>query len=144
MFKGIGDLGSLLKQAGQISSKMEGLNEELRTRRTTGSAGGGMVEVEVNGLVEVLDCRIDPTLLADGDAEMLEDLVVGAVNQAVTKAKQMHAESLKAMTGGIQLPGLDSAMSKFFGDAMPSESTSTEGDSDSDDSSPPASPSKES
>jgi hypothetical protein len=53
---------------------------------------------------------------------MLEDLVVGAVNQAVAKAKQMHAESLKSMTGGIQLPGLDDAMTKFFG-GPPAETT---------------------
>lgn len=129
MFKGIGGLGSLLKQASQISSKMEGLNEELRNRRATGSAGGGMVEIEVNGLVEVINCRIDPTLLAQGDAEMLEDLVVGAVNQAVSKAKQIHAESLKSMTGGLDLPGLNSAMSKFFGDPNPSESTANSEDS---------------
>ncbi len=121
MFKGIGGLGSLLKQAGQISSKMEGLNDELRAQRTTGSAGGGMVEVEVNGLVEVLNCRIDPAILSQGDAEMIEDLVVGAVNQAVTKAKQMHAESLKSMTGGIDLPGLDDAMGKFFGGSSPTD-----------------------
>lgn len=124
MFKGIGGLGSLLKQASQISSKMEGLNEELRAHRVTGSAGGGMVEIEVNGLVEVLNCRIDPILVAQGDAEMLEDLVVGAVNQAVAKAKQIHAESLKSMTGGLPLPGLDDAMSKFFGGpAEPDDNT---------------------
>lgn len=121
MFKGIGGLGSLLKQAGQISSRMEGLNDELRGQRATGSAGGGMVTIEVNGLVEALSCRIDPTLLAQGDAEMIEDLVVGAVNQAVSKAKQLHSESLKSMTGGIELPGLDDAMSKFFGGSPPSE-----------------------
>ncbi len=121
MFKGIGDLGSLLKQAGQISGKMEGLNDELRARRATGSAGGGMVAIEVNGLVEVLKCRIDPARLAQGDAEMIEDLVGGAGNQAVSKAKQMHAESLKSMTGGIALPGLDDAMSKFFGGSPPSD-----------------------
>ena len=120
MFKGLGGIGSLLRQAGQISSRMEGLNEELRSQRATGSAGGGMVEIEVNGLVEVLKCRIDPALLGQGDVEMLEDLVAGAVNQAVGKAKQMHAESLKLMTGGIELPGLDDAMSKFFGGAPPS------------------------
>lgn len=123
MLKGIGGLGSLLKQAGQISSKMEGLNDELRSQRATGSAGGGMVEVDVNGLVEVLDCRIDSTLFSQGDSEMLEDLVVGAVNQAVSKAKQLHAESLRSMTGGIELPGLEDAMGKFFGGSSPSPST---------------------
>lgn len=131
MFKGIGGLGSLLKQASQISSKMEGLNEELRTRHATGSAGGGMVEVEVNGLVEVLRCRIDPALLAQGDAEMLEDLLVGAMNQAVLKAKQIHAESLKSMTGGMQLPGLDDAMGRFFG-GSPEPETATDDETPSD------------
>jgi len=134
VFKNLAGIGSLLKQAGQITSKMQDMNDELRARRTTGSAGGGMVEVEVNGLVEVLACRIDPQLLAGGDAELIEDLVVGAVNQAVAQAKQLHAEALKSMTGGIELPGLDDAMGKFFnhpagdeagvevGDEEPSES----------------------
>ena len=125
MFKNIAGLGSLLKQAGQISGKMQGMNEELRAARATGSAGGGMVEIEVNGLVEVLECKIDPQLLAQGDAELLEDLMVGAVNQAVAKAKQLHAEKLQSMTGGIELPGLEDAMGKFFGqgpvDDMPEE-----------------------
>ena len=131
MFKGIGGLGSLLKQAGQISSRMEGLNDELRAQRATGTAGGGMVEIDVNGLVEVLDCRIDPALLAQNDAEMLEDLVVGAVNQAVSKAKQLHAESLKSMTGGIELPGLEDAMGKFFGGSAPGSPSEEEADSES-------------
>ena len=59
MFKGLTGLGSLLKQAQEISGRMKGLNEQLRARRATGSAGGGMVEVEVNGLLEVLGCHID-------------------------------------------------------------------------------------
>lgn len=129
MLKGISGLGSLLRHASQISSRMEGLNEELRNRRATGSAGGGMVEIEVNGLVEAIKCRIDRALLAQGDVEMIEDLVVGAVNQAIARAKQMHAESLKSMTGGLDLPGLDSAMSKFFGSSKPSESSESSEDS---------------
>lgn len=114
MFKGITGLGSLLKQAHQMSAKMRTLNDELRARRVTGSAGGGMVEIEVNGLVEVLRCKVDPRLLADGDAELVEDLVVGAVNQAVAQAKQLHAEAIKSVTGGISLPGLDDAVAKFL------------------------------
>jgi DNA-binding YbaB/EbfC family protein len=121
VFKGIAGLGSLLKQAHQVSAKMQNLNDELRGQRVTGSAGGGMVEIEVNGLVEVLRCRIDPRLLSDGDAELIEDLVVGAVNQAVAQAKQLHAEAIKSVTGGISLPGLDQAMGKFFGAAEDSQ-----------------------
>ena len=72
MFKGLTGLGSLLKQAQEISGRMKGLNEQLRARRATGSAGGGMVEVEVNGLLEVLGCHIDQQLFEQGDREMVE------------------------------------------------------------------------
>ena len=82
MFKGLANLGALLKQAQQIGGQMGQITEEMRKRRVTGTAGGGMVEVEVNGLMEVLRCRIDPQLSAQNDRELIEDLVVAAVNQA--------------------------------------------------------------
>jgi hypothetical protein len=125
VFREFAGLGSLLKQAQQIGGRMQGLNEELRGRRATGTSGGGMVEIEVNGLVEVLGCRIDPKLLEQGDRELLEDLVATAVNQAVGKAKQLHAEAVKELTGNIELPGLDSALSKFLGQPV-SENDSSE------------------
>jgi hypothetical protein len=78
-----------------------------------------MVEIEVNGLVEVLRCHIDPKLLAQGDQELLEDLVTTAVNQAVVKAKELHAETMRSLTGGINLPGLEQAMAKFLGTNPP-------------------------
>lgn len=115
MFKGLGNLGSLLKQAQEFSGRMKGLNDELRNRHTSGSAGGGMVEVEVNGLMEVLRCRIDPSLVTQGDRELLEDLVATAVNQAIAKAKELHAEALKTAAGGFEVPGLDEAMQKILG-----------------------------
>jgi len=115
VFKGLGNLGALLKQAQDISGRMKGLNDELRAHRVTGSAGGGMVEIEVNGVVEALRCHIDQQLLAQGDRELLEDLIVTAFNQAVSKAKQMHAETVKSLTGGLEVPGLDQALSKFLG-----------------------------
>lgn len=115
MFKGLGNLGALLKQAQEFSGRMQGLNDELRNRRASGSAGGGMVEVEVNGLMEVLRCHIDPSLLPQGDRELLEDLVATAVNQAITKAKGLHAEALKSAAGGFEVPGLDEAMQKILG-----------------------------
>jgi len=115
MFKGLANLGSLLKQAQQMGGRMQELNEQLKAQRATGSAGGGMVEVEVNGLAEVLGCRIDDKLIADGERELIEDLVATAVNQAMTKTKQMHAEAMQSLTGGMSLPGLDEAMEKLFG-----------------------------
>ncbi len=69
-----------------------------------------MVEIEVNGLVEVLRCRIDPSLLAQQDRELLEELVASAVNQAIGKAKQLHADTVQSLTGGINLPGLEQAI----------------------------------
>lgn len=122
MFKGLGNLGAILKQAQEFGGRMKGLNEELRNRRVTGSAGGGMVEVEVNGVIEASRCHVDPQLLAQGDRELLEDLIVAAVNQAVGKARELHAEAVRSMTGGMDIPGLDQALGKMLGDRPP-EST---------------------
>ena len=115
MFKEIANLGSLLRHAQEIGGRMQGLSDELRSRRAVGSAGGGLVEIEVNGLVEVLRCHIDPKLLSQADQELLEDLVATAVNQAVVKAKELHAETVRSLPGGINVPGLDQAMAKFMG-----------------------------
>ena len=119
MFKNIGNLATLWKQASQIGGQMEKLSEELKSRRTTGTSGGGMIEIELNGLLEVLQCKIDPQLMAQGDRELLEDLLVAAVNQAVTKGKQLHADALRELTGGLQLPGMEEALQKLSGTEAP-------------------------
>ena len=121
MFKGLGNLGSMLKQAQEMGTKMQGLTEELKTRRATGSSGGGMVEVEANGAGEILKVRIDPTLFKQNDVEMIEDLIPAAVNQAITKTKQMHAEAMQSMTGGLNLPGLDEALASVTGNTLPED-----------------------
>lgn len=116
MFKGIANFGALLKQAQQIGGQMGQMTEEMKKRRVTGTAGGGMVEIEVNGLMEALRCRIDPQLLSQGDRELVEDLVVAAVNQAIAKGKQIHADALRDLTGGLPLPGgVHEALAKFTG-----------------------------
>ena len=114
MFKGLAGIGSLLKQAQEMGGRMQEIKDELKTRRATGSAGGEMVTVEVNGLNEVLGCRIDQQLIDGGDRELLEDLVASAANQALAKAKEMHAEAMRSLTGGMQIPGLDEAMEKLM------------------------------
>ena len=92
------------------------LTEEMKKRRVTGTAGGGMVEIELNGLMEALHCRVDPQLFAQNDRELLEDLIVAAVNQGVSKARQMYSEAMRELTGGMQLPaGLQEALTKFTG-----------------------------
>jgi len=122
MFEKIANLGSLIKQAQQIGGQMQQLNEKLKDRSVTGSAGGGMVEIEVNGLMEVLGCRVDEQLITQGDRELIEDLVVGAVSQAIAKGKQLHAEAMQELTGGLELPGVQEALAKFTGSEPPEDS----------------------
>ncbi len=113
MLEGLSNLGSLMKAAQQIGGQMQDLTEQMKTRRATGTAGGGMVEIEVNGALEVLRCQIDQKLIEQGDREMIEDLVAAAVNQAIAKGRQLHAEAMKDLTGGLSIPGLDAALSKI-------------------------------
>lgn len=118
MFKGLGNLanlGALVKQAQQMGGKLKEITEELKTKRVEGSAGGGLVTVEVNGLGELLACRIDPSLFASGDREMVEDLVPAAVNQAVERSKKLHAEAMSSVTAGMNLPGLGDMLAQLSG-----------------------------
>jgi DNA-binding YbaB/EbfC family protein len=116
VFKGLGNLAnlaSLIKQAKEMGGKLQGVAETLRTKRAEGSAGGGLVRVEVNGLGEVLSCRIDPTLASD--REMIEDLLPSAVNQAQAKAKALHAEAMRALAGDVDMPALNDLLSQLSG-----------------------------
>lgn len=115
MLKGLGSFASLLKQAQELGGRLEGISGELRNRRAEGAAGGGMVTVEVNGMQEVLSCRIDPQLFEQHDQELIEDLIVAATNQALTNARQLHAEAMKSLAGGLGLPGLDEALATLSG-----------------------------
>lgn len=120
MFKGLGNLaniGALLKQAQEFGSKMQAIQDELRTKRSTGVAGGGLVEVEVNGLGEALAVRIDPTLVERRDREMIEDLLPAAFNAAQQKAKELHTDAMRLLTGGIPLSGLPEVLSQLTPDA---------------------------
>lgn len=130
MFKGLSNLGSLIKQAQQIGGQMQNLGEQLKELRATGTAGGGMVEIEVNGLLEVLQCRIDEQLISQGDRELIEDLVAAAMNQAVSKGKQLHADAMKEVTGGLELPGLQEALAKMTGPEPEPPDESTQGSAD--------------
>jgi DNA-binding YbaB/EbfC family protein len=119
VFKGLGNLaniGSLLKQAQDMGSRMQAIQGELRAKRASGSAGGGLVEVEVNGLGEVLAVRIDPSLVEKGEREMIEDLLPSAFRAAQEKARQLHSEALQSLTGGANLPGLQEAFSQITGE----------------------------
>lgn len=114
MFGALGNLSSLVAKANELGGRLEELKQKLKTMRATGSAGGGLVEVEANGLSEILSCRIDPTLFDGGDRELVEDLVRGATNQALTKSRQLHAEAMQSLAGGLAIPGLQDSLSKLI------------------------------
>ena len=107
MLKGLANLGNLMRQAQEVGGRMKEVNDRLKSEKVVGSAGGGMVEVEMNGLGQVLRLTIEPALVEKNEREMIEDLVPAAVNQASQKAKQLHVEAMKSLTEGIEVPGLD-------------------------------------
>jgi DNA-binding YbaB/EbfC family protein len=116
VFKGLGNLAniaSLIKQAQQMGGKMQQIAETLKTRRAEGTAGGGLVTVEVNGLGEMLRLAIDPSIA--GDREMIEDLVPAAVNQAQQKAKELYAAEMKSLAEGVDMPALNDVLSQLSG-----------------------------
>lgn len=122
MLKGLGNLanlGNLMKQAQEMGGKMQQLTEELKTKRVTGAAGGGLVEVDANGVGEILAVRIDDSLFARQDREFVEDLLPAAINAAQQKSKELYAEQMKSLTAGLNLPGLSDALAQFGGASQP-------------------------
>lgn len=100
------NFGKLMKQAQQMQAKMAELQEELAKTEFEVSSGGGMVTVRMNGQQEVLAVKIEDEVFAEGDKEMLEDLIVAAINEARQKAADMAKEQMAALTGGMNIPGL--------------------------------------
>ena len=99
-------LGDLFKQAQNLQERLQQVQEEAASRTVEATAGGGMVRATVNGRLELLRLQIDPTAVASGDLEMLQDLVIAAVNQALRAAQQQMADEMSKLTGGLKLPGL--------------------------------------
>ena len=119
MFKGLGDMASLMKQASQMKGMVGEMQEKLGCVRVTGMAGGGMVQVEVSGHQKVLSCTIAENLAASDDREMIEDLVVAATNQAMEKAREAAAAEMNQLAGGLDMPGLSDALNQFTGGNLP-------------------------
>ena len=104
--KGLGNIGNLLSQAKQAQEKMAKVQEELKMKTVEASAGGGMVTVKVNGEGQVLSLKIDPEVVDSQDTEMLEDLIVAAVNEGLRQAKEMMSAEMAKIAGGLNIPGL--------------------------------------
>ena len=98
-------LGDLMKKAQQMKASMEKIQEELAVKEVEAGAGGGMMSVTVTGAQEVTGIVIDPSVIDPDDKEMLQDLVQAAVNEALRKSREMMAEEMAKVTGGLPVPG---------------------------------------
>jgi nucleoid-associated protein EbfC len=98
--------GDLMKQAQRLKAEMDRIQAEAATRTAEGSAGGGMVTAVANGKGDLLSIKIDPEAAQGGDLEMLQDLVTAAANDALRKARELVAQDVARVTGGMSLPGL--------------------------------------
>jgi len=96
----------LLKQAQKMQAEMTKLQEKLKDRVVEGSAGGGMVTATVSGQQKLLAIKIEPEAVNPEEIEMLEDLIVAAVNQAMEKSQELLQEEMQKITGGLKVPGL--------------------------------------
>ena len=103
MMKGMGDL---LKQAQKMQEKLAKIQQGLAEKTVEATSGGGMVTVVANGKQEVVSIKIEPEVVESKDAQMLEDLVLAAVNGALKKAQDMASEEISKITGGMSIPGL--------------------------------------
>lgn len=101
-----GNMNQLLKQAQKMQTDMQKMQEELESKELEISVGGGAVTVKVNGKKEVIDIKIKPEVVDPDDIEMLQDLVLSAVNQALRSVDDMQSSQMGKITGGMNIPGL--------------------------------------
>ncbi len=98
--------GNMMKEAQRLQQQMQALQEEIAKKKVDATSGGGMVTVEANGKQEILSIKIDPDVINKDDAQMLEDLVLAACNEALRKSRDLVQPELGKLTGGLKIPGL--------------------------------------
>ena len=106
MAEGIGGMSNLLKQAQEMQARIAKIQEELGQKTVMGSAGGGMVQVTVNGQLNLTAVKVDATVINVNEREMLEDLILAAVNDGMRKARDLVSAEMSKVTGGFKIPGL--------------------------------------
>ena len=99
-------MGNMMKQAQKLQSRMLKLQEELAGKTVESTAGGGMVKVVANGRQQIVTIRIEKEVVNPEDVDMLQDLLLAAVNDALTKSQEMVAAEMGKLTGGLSIPGL--------------------------------------
>jgi len=100
------NFGNIMKQAQKIQAKMARLQEEMESRTVEVTAGGGMVTAVVNGKYELVSLKVEKDIVDPEDIEMLQDLVVAAVNEGIRRAQEMVSTEMSKITGGLNIPGL--------------------------------------
>ncbi|MEQ1616501.1 MAG: YbaB/EbfC family nucleoid-associated protein [Hyphomicrobiaceae bacterium] len=98
------DIMGMMKQLGQMQSKMQQMQEELAQAEIPGQSGGGLVAVTLDGKASLKRIRIDPSLMKADEVEILEDLIIAAVQDAKVKVEETLAEKMQSVTGGLPLP----------------------------------------
>lgn len=106
MFGNMGNMGKMMKQVQKMQADMAKMQEELANKTVEATSGGGMVKVIANGKQEVVSIEINPEAVDPEDVEMLQDMVVAAVNEALRNAQEMMSGEMKKITGGMNIPGL--------------------------------------
>ena len=101
-----GNMGNIMRQAQAMQDQLAKLQDAAGTKVAEGSAGGGMVTVKANGAMEIVSIAINPEVLKAGENDLLQDMIVAATNDALRKAKDLMAGEMKAITGGVKIPGL--------------------------------------
>jgi len=99
-------LGEIMKQAQKLQSKIAQIQEEMAHKTVESSVGGGMVKAVANGKQELLSIKIDPEIIKSEDVEMLEDLIVAAINDVIKKSQEMVSQEITKISGGLKIPGL--------------------------------------
>ncbi len=102
----MGNMGKMMKQVQKMQADMAKLQEELGQRTIEASSGGGMVKVTANGKQEIMSIQINPEAVDPEDVEMLQDMIMAAVNEALRQSQEMVAREMSKITGGMNIPGL--------------------------------------
>lgn len=105
-FGNMAGMGGMMKQVQKMVEDQQKMEAELAETRVETSSGGGMVKALANGKGEILEIKIDPQVVDPEDVEMLQDLIVSAVREALEKVQEMREERVKALTGGLNIPGM--------------------------------------
>lgn len=100
------NMGKMMKQFKKTQKKMEKVTEELANKELEVTSGGGAVKITISGAQEILDLTIDPIAVDPEDVEMLEDLILAAINEALKDSKELYEKEMGKITGGLNIPGL--------------------------------------